>query len=72
MPERNVELPIATWLQQQTQPDVLALGLQPVLPSVVGEAVADSPAMSRLKPGDWVTGVNERKYSVMARAGRNC
>ena len=64
--EQTLQLPIATWLQEQTQPDVLgALGLQPVLLSVVGEVVADSPAsVAGLKPGDWVTGVNERNIAL--------
>ena len=42
-----------------------ALGLQPVLLSVVGEVVVDSPAsVAGLKPGDWVTGVNERDIAL--------
>ena len=64
--EQTLQLPISTWLQDQAQPDVLgALGLQPVLLSVVGEVVADSPAsVAGLKPGDWVTGVNERDIAL--------
>jgi regulator of sigma E protease len=64
--EQTVQLPIATWLQSQSQPDVLgALGLQPVLMSVVGEVVADSPASrAGLQPGDWVVGVNGRDIEL--------
>ncbi|NCF34362.1 MAG: RIP metalloprotease RseP, partial [Proteobacteria bacterium] len=64
--EQTVQLPIATWLQSQSQPDVLgALGLQPVLMSVVGEVVTDSPASrAGLQPGDWVVGVNGRDIEL--------
>ena len=51
----NVTAADLTWLKT-AQPDVLgALGLQPVLLSVVGEVVADSPASVAGQTGDWVT-----------------
>ena len=63
---QTLQVPITTWLQSQGQPDVLgALGLQPVLLSVVGDVVADSPAsQAGLQPGDWVVGVNEREIQL--------
>lgn len=58
----TIDVPITNWHEGVGEPDVIgSLGLQPVVLSVIGELVEDSPAQrAGLQPGDFVTAVDGR------------
>ncbi|XOV82062.1 MAG: RIP metalloprotease RseP [bacterium] len=56
----DIDVPIYSWHEGVGEPDVIgSLGLQPVVLSLVGELVEDSPAVQAgLQPGDFIVAVN--------------